>query len=58
MANLFNEQMSSIEARFVLFTHTEGKTKEEKEEIFKQYKAVLPIIIERETYDGSNLIIL
>lgn len=56
MDNLFNEQMSSIEAQTVLFSNADGKSKEELIELFNAYKSVLPAITKRETYEGSNLI--
>lgn len=56
MINLFNEQMTSLEARHVLYSNVDGKSKEEKEKLFAAYKKVLPAIIERETYEGSKLL--
>lgn len=46
--NLFNINMSSFEARTVLFTMVEGKNIEEIEQIKNEYNRVLPIILERE----------
>jgi hypothetical protein len=56
MNNLFNDKMTSIEARIVLYSNVDGKSDEEKKELFKAYKNVLPAIIERETYEGSQLL--
>ena len=44
----FNENMSSHEARQVLFSSVDGKTKEEIEKIKDEYSAVLPAIMDRE----------
>ena len=57
MNNLFNEQMTSLQARTVLFSNVDGKTEKERAELFDAYKAVLPAIIKRETYEGANLIL-
>ena len=46
--SLFNEQMSSYEARTVLFRAVEGKTKEETEELLADYDKVHSNIMERE----------
>ena len=46
--SLFNENMSSREARKVLFSSVDGKTKEEIEKIKDEYSAVLPAIMDRE----------
>ena len=46
--NIFNEQMTSNEARIALFKAVEGKTKEEIEQIKAEYLKVLPVINERE----------
>ena len=46
--NLFNEQMTSDEARMVFFKAVEGKTKEEIEEIKSAYFEVLPKINKKE----------
>ncbi|MGM9587827.1 MAG: hypothetical protein ACI3VA_10115 [Candidatus Limivicinus sp.] len=48
MSKYFNEQMSSYEARTAFFMAIEGKTKEEIEEIKKEYKEVLSVILDRE----------
>ena len=48
MSELFNEQMSSNEARYVFSSSLDGKTKEEIEEIEKQYFAVSSVIMDRE----------
>lgn len=45
---LFNEDMSSMEARTVLYSSVDGKIKEEIEEIKEAYKRILPIIIDKE----------
>lgn len=46
--NMFNEQMTSNEARIVLFKAVEGKTKAEIEQLKSAYSKVLPAILERE----------
>lgn len=48
MDNLFNEQMTSGEARDKFFCAAEDKTKEELEKLKKDYFAVLPAILKRE----------
>lgn len=48
MDNLFNEEMTSSEARTVFFEAVEGKTKEEIEQIKSAYLEILPKIIEKE----------
>jgi len=45
---LFNVNMSSAEARKVLFTSVNGKSMQEIEEIKKQYSSVSKIIRKRE----------
>jgi len=47
--NLFNELMTSNEARMTLFKAVEGKTKEEIKQIKSAYSKVLPIILKRES---------
>lgn len=47
-SNLFNENMTSKEARTVLFRSVEGKTKTEIEQIKAEYSKLLPKIIDRE----------
>lgn len=46
--SIFNENMSSREARQVLFSSVDGKTKAEIEKIKDEYSAVLPVIMDRE----------
>lgn len=46
--NIFNEQMTSEEARMTLFKEIEGKTKIEIEQIKAEDFEVLPKIIEKE----------
>ena len=55
MDSIFNEKMTSIEARMALYENCEGKTKEEKNKLFEEYIAILPKIIKRETEEGANL---
>ena len=52
---LFNKEMSSAEARRVLFTAVEGKSTAEREIIKEEYKDVLPAIIKREHADHTML---
>ena len=47
--SIFNENMSYYEAQKTLFSSVDGKSKEEIEEIKKEYSAVLPKIFSRET---------
>lgn len=53
---LFNENMTFIEAQYVLFSNVDGKTKEEIDMLFEAWEAVLPAIIARETKEGMNMI--
>lgn len=46
--DIFNEQMSSTEARTAFFKAVEGKTNAEIELIFSAYDKVLPAIYRRE----------
>ena len=55
MINLFNTQMTSLEAQTVLFANVDGKTEEEKKELLEAYKAVIPVITARETRNGIEL---
>ncbi|MGM9587832.1 MAG: hypothetical protein ACI3VA_10140 [Candidatus Limivicinus sp.] len=48
MSELFNEQMTSFEARSTFFAAVDGKTKEEIEELKKEYDAVASVIMDRE----------
>ena len=52
MASLFTEDMSYMEALNVFYANTEGKTKEEIEELSKELDTVMPTINKREM-DGS-----
>ena len=47
-SSVFNENMSSNEARTAFFKAVEGKTKSEVEQLKIEYSRVLPIILERE----------
>lgn len=47
-SDLFNENMTSLEARTVLFSSVEGKTKEEIDEIFAAYAPVSSAILKHE----------
>jgi len=47
-ASIFNEQMTSIEARTAFFRAVDGKNKEEIEQLKAEYSAVLPAILKRE----------
>ena len=46
--NLFNEEMTSNEARSVFFKALEGKREEEIEQIKIAYSEIIPKIIEKE----------
>lgn len=46
--NLFNEEMTSSEARSVFFKALEGKSEEEIEQIKIAYSEIIPKIIEKE----------
>lgn len=48
MNRWFTEEMTSNEARYKLFSLLDGKTAKEREEINKEYRAVLPAINKRE----------
>ncbi|WP_322181987.1 hypothetical protein [Neglectibacter caecimuris] len=48
MNKYFHEGMTVGELRTTLFTVVEGKTKEEIEEIKKEYSKILPIVLERQ----------
>jgi hypothetical protein len=52
--NIFNEQMTSSEARATLFKAVEGKTKAEIEQIKSAYSKTLPSILEREHHLASK----
>lgn len=52
--HIFNINMSSSEARRVLFTIVEGKNQEEIERIKRQYLKILPMILEREQKYAEN----
>lgn len=47
--SLFNENMSSSEARIVFLSSVDGKTKEEIAKLQEDYMAVLPVISKRES---------
>ena len=47
--SLFNEDMSSSEARIVFLSSVDGKTKEEIAKLQEDYMAVLPAISKRES---------
>lgn len=49
MDNIFNESMSSNEARLAFFRAIDGKNEEEIESIKKEYAEILPAISARET---------
>ena len=46
---IFDEQMTSTEARLALFKAVEGKTEAEIEQIKSAYSKVLPAILKRES---------
>ena len=54
MNELFNVNMTSLEARLALFAASEGKTKKERDEIFKAYVPITSIIGEREIQRASD----
>lgn len=54
MGNLFNENMTSHEARLTLFSAVEGKSKEEIEKIKAEYFAVSDKITDRELELGRQ----
>ena len=51
---LFNEHMSSLEARRVLFTSVNGKSKEQIDEIKKEYSSVSKLIRRRELIQNKG----
>lgn len=54
MKNLFNENMTSSEARRVLFSSVEGKTEREVEQIKREFSEIAPKIIERELRENRG----
>lgn len=48
MTPLFNENMTTSEARTVFFSSVDGKTKEEIELIKREYSEIFPRIMENE----------
>ena len=54
MSGLFSETMTYPQARTVFFQAVKGKSQEEIEQIAKEYRAIVPIITEREMkeHDG------
>lgn len=46
--SIFNENMSSNEARLVFFSAIDGKTKEEIERLKADYYAIQPVIMKKE----------
>ena len=46
--SIFNEQMTSQEARLAFFRAADGKTKTEIEKLKSDYSKILPIIMKRE----------
>lgn len=54
LKSIFNEKMSSTEARLLLFRSVDGKTKEEIEQLKTDYFKVLPAITERELKQAHN----
>ena len=53
-ADLFDESMSSIEARYVLYSHCDGLSKEERDELFAAYDPVREAILRRECKDARE----
>ena len=51
---VFDEQMTSTEARIALFKAVEGKTEAEIEQIKSAYSQILSKILERETQLSSK----
>ena len=47
--SIFNEHMTSNEARIALFKAVEGKTSEEISQLKTEYSNVLPAILKRES---------
>lgn len=54
---LFNESMSSYEARNRLYQAAAGKTKAEIDQIKTEYKAVAHKIYERELRESGDLVL-
>ena len=48
MNNVFNEQMTSYEARSAFFAAVDGKSREEIEKLKAEYTKALPAIYNRE----------
>lgn len=51
---LFSDQMSSSDARRVLFESASGKSKEEIDEIMKEYSSVAKTIMRREITQNTG----
>ena len=54
MNAMFNENMTSSEARHVLFSSVDGKTKEEIDRIKLEYDAVIPRIVKNELRNNEG----
>jgi len=54
MSELFNENMTSREARMALWEACDGKTKEERLELLKEYEPVSNVILKRELNQAYN----
>ena len=54
MNELFNVNMTSSEARLALLAAGEGKTKKERDEIFKAYVPIASIIGRREIQRAAD----
>lgn len=52
--SVFNEHMTSNEARLMLFKAVEGKTKAEIDQLKADYSKVLPAILKREHTLAAN----
>lgn len=54
MSKLFDERMTSSEARKILFSSVDGKTKEEIAQIKEEYSQIAPKIAKRELEKGKG----
>ena len=54
MNKCFHEDMTANEARTLLYTLVDQKTKEEMEEVWEEYSKVIPIIVERRLKESEG----
>ena len=54
MNKYFREDMTVNEARTILYTLVDKKTKKEMEEVWEEYSKVIPIIVERRLKESEG----